>query len=264
MQYIPVFSPKYLSRQNIGTRAYWHPWVGCTKISEACRHCWVSAEPNFNFRGFEVEQLKKLADGTVVSVTLKSDFFYPPADIYRPEAWKIIKEFSNLIFLIITKYSDRIAECLPDDWEQGYDNVILSVTVENNKRAYERIPKFKEIPAKHKWLSLAPLLEEINLDSFLEGNWIECIEVLGERKFNRDTEIEQLRECRYEWVEHISKQCSAHNIRFSFLGAGHRFIYNSEIYIDYSSCYHSKFADDLNLDVFSPIIFNLKNGVKII
>ena len=45
-------------------------------------------------------------------------------------------------FFILTKRAERLKECLPDNWGDGYENVILNVTCENQKRADERIPLF--------------------------------------------------------------------------------------------------------------------------
>jgi protein gp37 len=254
----------YINKQNIGKTVYWHPWVGCIKVSEACKYCWASNSGGIKFNGYHTDWLHKISSGTVVLVTLKSDFFYPPADAYRTDAWKIIKEFSNLIFLIITKYPERIKEHLPIDWGEGYNNVILSVTAENTKRAVDRLNVFRTIPAKHKWVSVSPILEEINLSNFLAEDWLECVEVLGERSFSEKVTLEQIRECRYEWIKSLSEQCKKHNTRFSFLGAGHKFVYNNQIFTDISSCYHSKFADDFNLDIIKPIVFKLRDGDKII
>jgi hypothetical protein len=48
------------------------------------------------------------------------------------------------------------------------------------------------------------------------------------------------------------------------MAAGHNFIWNSKIYRDFSACYHSKFADELNLDVAKPITFKLDYGYRVI
>jgi hypothetical protein len=40
--------------------------------------------------------------------------------------------------------------------------------VETNSTINERLPIFKDIIAKHKWLSTAPVLEELNLEYYLE------------------------------------------------------------------------------------------------
>jgi protein gp37 len=44
-----------------------------------------------------------------------SDFFIEEADLYIDQAWEIIKQHSNLIFVIITKRVHRIKDCLPSN-----------------------------------------------------------------------------------------------------------------------------------------------------
>ena len=57
---------------------------------------------------------------------------------------------------------------LPHDWGDGWENVYLAVSCENQKRADERIPILLDIPAKHKWVSLKPFIGEIDLDQYLQ------------------------------------------------------------------------------------------------
>jgi hypothetical protein len=46
------------------------------------------------------------------------------------------------------------------------------------------------------------------------------------------------------------------------LAGGWKFIYNNSIYQDNYACYHSRIADDLNLDIIKPIVFEL-DGITI-
>lgn len=252
-----------MNKQNLGKTKVWNPWVGCSKVSEACLNCNVDCTKPFKFEGYNFIPRRYPEKGSVILVTLLSDFFIEEADPYREGAWDFIKQHPNLIFLIITKRVDRISGCLPSDWGTGYNNVILSATIENNKRAVERLPIFKQIPAKHKWLSVAPLLEDLNLFDYLVEGWIEHIEVLGEKLFIQ-CNSETIRACKYEWIKKLSDQCRDLNIRFSVLVCGHKFIYNEETYSDNSACYYSKLADSLNLDVVIPITFELQGLTKII
>jgi len=92
-----------------------------------------------------------------------SDWFIEEADEWRPEAWAIVKRCPSLIFQILTKRPDLIADRLPADWGGGYANVWLGVSVESQEYADSRIPKLCEIPAAIKFLSCEPLLGPIRL-----------------------------------------------------------------------------------------------------
>ncbi len=38
------------------------------------------------------------------------------------------------ILLFLTKRIDRFMKCIPDDWKNGYDNVVICCTIENQKK----------------------------------------------------------------------------------------------------------------------------------
>ena len=68
--------------------------------------------------------------------------FCEEADEWRPEAWKMIRERDDLHFVIITKRIHRFQVGLPKDWEEGYDNVTICCTCENQNMADYRLPFF--------------------------------------------------------------------------------------------------------------------------
>jgi len=92
-----------------------------------------------------------------------TDFFHPEIDSFRHEAWDIIRKCPHLIFQILTKHPERILEHLPADWGDGWENVWLGTSVENQERAEERVPLLCQVPAKVRFLSCEPLLSPLNL-----------------------------------------------------------------------------------------------------
>lgn len=249
-----IISKNYLQKYNFGEYSrVWDPWKGCHKVSEACDNCYVLPRP---FRKLYYPfNCADALPGTFVSVSLNSDFFIDGADSLRKLAWQTIKEYPNLIFLIITKRVSRIIECLPEDWGDGYENVVLCATVENQKRADERLPIFLNIPAKHKWITCSPLLEEIDLTKYLSEHKIELVETTGERSCKKPA-----RPTKYEWSKSLSDQCKQYNTRFSQLYLGHNFIMpDGSITKDWTGWYGSKAADDLNLSYYKPITFKLQD-----
>ena len=246
----------YNNKYNFGEKTYiWNPWRGCFKITEACENCYVKPENTFEDCYYPLPHGNAKA-GTVITVSLRSDFFLEEADKYRYKAWEEIKNNPNLIFLIITKRVDRIAECLPDDWGDGWDNVIIDVTAENQKRADERLPVLLGLPLKHKWVACSPLLEAIDLTPYLSTGKIEVVETLGEKAYTMPA-----RPIRYEWVKALCEQCVEYNVRFSVLYIGHNFIMpDGTVIKDNCTCYHSQLADSLDLFHYKPITFKLQNS----
>jgi protein gp37 len=248
---------RHLNKQNLGPIHYnWYPWTGCFKISEACLNCYIPVLHKFIDCYTPLSPtLKDLPDGTVVYVALKSDFFLAEADKYRNAAWHDMKINPQLIFLIITKRADRIKECLPEDWGDGWDNVIINVTAENQTRADERIPLLLDIPCKHKWITCTPLLEEIDLTEYLQTGQIEHVELCGDKSYQADSAARPLD---IRWAKNLKEQCQGHKVRLSFLTAGHNCILESgESIYDPSTCYHSKIADDLDISYYQPLKFKL-------
>lgn len=79
-----------------------------------------------------------------------SDFLLKDADEWRGECWKMMRERRDCWFYFFTKRIDRLEECLPPDWGEGYDNVLIGCTVENQSMADYRLPIFRALPVKHR------------------------------------------------------------------------------------------------------------------
>lgn len=219
--------------------ANWNPWHGCKKISEGCRYCYVYRQDsryNPEIQSSEVRKTSsfdlplkrkrdksfKLESGTLVFTCFTSDFFVDEADNWRTEAWKIIKERSDLIFYIFTKRIDRFNVSLPPDWGDGYENVIIGCTIENQQRANYRIPIFRELPIRHKTIICAPLLERVELREWLDKS-IEEVAASGESG-------NEARICDYEWVLDIREQCINADIPFCFHQTGAKFLKDGKLY----------------------------------
>ena len=76
----------------------------------------------------------------VVFTCMTSDFFLPEADAWREECWDMIRRRGDLRFYIITKRIDRFARCVPTDWNDGWENVTVCSTCEDQARVDARLP----------------------------------------------------------------------------------------------------------------------------
>ncbi|MBR3289553.1 MAG: DUF5131 family protein [Clostridia bacterium] len=214
----------------------WNPWHGCHRYSEGCRHCYVyrrdeqvgrDASVVSKTASFDLPVQKardgsyKLPPGQTIYCCMTSDFFIEEADEWRPEIWRMMKERNDLHFIIITKRIVRFWECIPDDWGDGYDNVTLMCTVENQVEAARRLPLFAQIPARHKHIICEPLLSPIDLSPYLGG--IEAVSVGGESGPGA-------RVCDFDWVLDLHRQCVAARVAFSFHQTGARFRKDGRIY----------------------------------
>jgi len=100
-----------------------------------------------------------------------SDWFIDTADPWRDDAWKIIRDTPEHFYLIFTKRSERINACLPADWGNGYENVMLVATAENQEMADKRASELVQVPAAWRGLSLEPLLGPVDVSKYLAMVW---------------------------------------------------------------------------------------------
>jgi len=155
----------------------WNPWQGCTKISCGCRECYMYREkisygqdPTKVIRSSKTvfDKPFRLKPGTAVFTCSWSDFFHIDADAWRREAWSIIRLCNDLLFIILTKRPERIAANLPEDWGNGYSNVIMGITAEDQGWFNLRWPILQHITAAGYLISHEPAYGGIIYpDSFL-------------------------------------------------------------------------------------------------
>lgn len=202
----------------------WNPWHGCHKLSEGCRHCYVyrgdarrgiDSSLVTKTKNFDLPIQKKrngeykIPSGTMVYTCFTSDFLLKDADELRAEAWEMMKQRNDLNFMFITKRIDRLQDTLPADWGDGYDNVTICCTVENQDRADYRLPIYKSAPIKHKIIICEPLLGQIDLRPYNIGSWAEQVVVGGESGI-------EARPCNFDWVMKLHHLCIEEKVMFWF------------------------------------------------
>ena len=211
--------------------ASWNLWHGCHKVSPGCLHCYVyRSDARY---GRDSSQVRKTSVfdlpirknsrgefviplGTTVYTCFTSDFFLEDADPWRPQAWSMIRERQDLQFFFITKRIHRFWDCIPADWGEGYSNVGIGCTVENQAMASFRLPIFQTVPIHSKTIICEPLLEALDLRPWL-GPWVEQVVAGGESGKN-------VRPCDYDWILSLRQQCVEADVSFTFKQTGAYFI----------------------------------------
>lgn len=217
----------------------WNPWHGCKRCSEGCKNCYMFyLDSQHGKDGGEIYRTKagfryplskersgqyKVKSGEMLRVCMTSDFFLEEADAWREEAWDIIRQRPDVKFFLLTKRPQRVADCLPYDWGDGWKNVMFNVSCENQKRADERIPILLELPFKHKGIMCAPLIGEISIEKYLSAGQIEQVLCDGENYGGA-------RPCHYEWVKKLSEECKKYDVSFTFCGTGNCFVKDGKTY----------------------------------
>jgi protein gp37 len=151
-----------------------------------------------------------------------SDFFIKEADEWRDEAWTIMQEAPQHVYLLLTKRPHRIAECLPREWPMS--NVWFGVTVENNHKRH-RLITLQKLGWPNIFVSAEPLLGQLDLRGYLSPRpweyWVDDIPyrmvlpplamtiVGGESGAG-------FRTLNMEWVRKIRDDCIAADVPFHF------------------------------------------------
>lgn len=205
-----------------------NPWIGCTKVSPACQNCyaeclchrrkwvqWGKGKPRLRTSKANWNQPLKWNEEARESGRRRRVFCASLADVFdaevpsqwRSDLWQLVCNTPYLDWLILTKRPENIAGMLPPDWKDGWPNVCLMTSVEDQERS-TRVECLLQVPAQYRGLSIEPLLGPIDLDpTWMEKlNWII---VGGESQ-------KEARPTHPDWVRSIRDQCQKHGVHFFF------------------------------------------------
>lgn len=208
------------------TDATWNIARGCTKVDEDCKYCYMYRDSmnSTRYDPLEVVRTKtvfdlplKLKEPSKIFTCSLTDFFHEAVDVYRDEAWDIIRKCPQHTFQILTKRPERIKDHLPADWNDGFKNVWIGTSIGSNKgmkRMYELMNAFNwlrndaVVRKPITFISFEPLHEhiEMNLDlsTFMWFDWI----IVGGESGN-ETGKYRYRECGINWIEEIVQAFSS-------------------------------------------------------
>jgi protein gp37 len=152
----------------------WNPWVGCLKVSPGCKQCYMYRDQERY--GNDPRAIRRTAPATFdaplkwskpekVFTCSWSDFFIERADAWRDEAWSIIRRTPHLTYQVLTKRPENISGRLPDDWDDGWPNVWLGVSVENSDYLW-RLEALADIPARVRFVSYEPALGPVDFSAY--------------------------------------------------------------------------------------------------
>lgn len=214
------------------TDASWNIGIGCTKVDAECKFCYMYRDSmnGTRFNPFEVVKTKtvfnlplKLKKPSRIFTCSWTDFFHEGIDSYRHEAWDIIRQCPQHTFQILTKRPERILQCLPEDWGEGWDNVWLGTSC-GSQLGVERIYKLCEVPAKTRFVSFEPLIQAIDnlpwgagfpvdYDASPVVMWSDLIHwaIVGGESGNEKGKY-LYRPCELSWMDDLVTACENENI----------------------------------------------------
>jgi protein gp37 len=206
------------------TDATWNPVRGCTKISPGCAHCYAEtfAErfrdvPGHPYeQGFDLRLVPgKLADPLrwrtpkMVFVNSMSDLFHQDVpDAYIQDVVEVMLRASWHTYQVLTKRSARMRELLQTKLREAADaeQIWWGVSVENRRDGLPRVEDLRASPARTRFLSVEPLLEDLEPFDLTGIHWV----ILGGESGPGARPMNK------EWVTVIRDRCQTAGVPFFF------------------------------------------------
>lgn len=218
-----------------------NPVIGCMKVSLGCDLCY--AEDMMDKRYHRVEWGQRKTDTTAPSVGTRvrtsAQYWRQPhiwnrhfsafqakhgrrqrvfcaslADVFdnqwdpewRRDLWQLIYETQHLDWLLLTKRPENIEDMLPlHYWGEGWPNVWLGTTCENQEAYDKRWPILERIPARVRFISYEPALGPLTIrEHDAKPSWLICGGESG--RGYRDMPI--------AWANDIGWDCKAADVPF--------------------------------------------------
>ena len=134
---------------------------------------------------------------------------HPVAKREMQRYWQKIKETPWIHYMLLTKRANNIRKSLPADWhdyEHGYPNVWLGVSIELQKYAYRWENHLVDVPAVNKFVSYEPALGPLRLKHLHK---LDLVIVGGESGANR-------RPFEYNWARDMHQDCRKYGVCFFY------------------------------------------------
>lgn len=203
------------------TEQTWNPVVGCTKISAGCKHCYAETmakrlqamgTPGYE-NGFELTLLPqrlsdpmKRAKPTIYFLNSMSDLFHEHVpDTYIGQVMEVVAKTPQHTYQILTKRAQRMARYFSKG-RAVPPNAWMGVSVENRKHGVPRIKHLRQVPARIRFLSVEPLLEDVGQLDLTDIHWV----IVGGESGPK------ARPMKPQWAESIQRQCDEQRVAFFF------------------------------------------------
>jgi protein gp37 len=208
-----------------------NPWVGCTKVSAACDHCYAeswakrtgqpglwagerrrTSESNWRQpikwnRQAEAEGVRK----RVFCASLADVFDNQVHDAWRADLFQLIEETPSLDWQLLTKRPQNARKMLnPLGGTRVLPNVWIGTTAENQVEYWRRWNHLSVVPARIRFISYEPALGPLG-DLRLSGtlprpDWFICGGESGPGA----------RPMHPTWAREVRDQCAAAGVPFFF------------------------------------------------
>lgn len=208
------------------THHTFNPWWGCEAVSPGCERCYAAAldkrtggsywdgvpprtmsahnwkQPDrWQRKAVAANERRRVFSGSMCDWADKR-----APDGQRDRLWQVIRDTPMLDWQLLTKRAPNMVKYLPADWGEGYDNVWLGVTVENRAHGLPRLRHLREIPARVRFISAEPLLEDLGEIDLTGIHW--CI--IGGESGSRPRWMNPV------WAQRLIARCREQDVQVFF------------------------------------------------
>lgn len=203
------------------TEQTWNPTTGCTKISPGCKHCYAETMARrlqaMRVRGYEngfglsllPERLNEPVarrKPTMYFVNSMSDLFHEEIPfVFLDRVFDVIARTPQHTYQILTKRSERMRAYFSKG-RAVPENVWLGVSVEDRRHGLPRIDDLRVIPARIRFLSVEPLLEDLETIDLAGIHWV----IVGGESGPKARPMEPA------WVANVQQACEEQGAAFFF------------------------------------------------
>lgn len=209
------------------TDATFNPWIGCTRVSPGCDHCYAARDngrrkwvgggdwgPGLRRRTsaanwrLPLRWDRQAAENgkplRVFCASLADVFDNEVPDEWRLDLFDLIRRTPNLRWMLLTKRIGNAAKMLPRWWAAGgFDHVGLMATMVNQEEWDRDIGKLMELPAAWRGVSIEPMLGPVLIGD-ARPDWI----ITGGESGPERRPLAQ------SWVRSMQAQCEAAGIAY--------------------------------------------------
>ena len=172
------------------TQATWNPVTGCTKISPGCKHCYAErmalrlramGQPNYA-NGFKLTlQPNSLMlplrwkKPRTIFVNSMSDLFHENVpDWYIEQVVRDMEMANWHTYQVLTKRAERMRDLLQTRlaFAARLPHIWWGVSVENKRHGLPRVEHLRSAPARIRFLSVEPLLEDLGALDLSGFHWV--------------------------------------------------------------------------------------------
>lgn len=213
----------------------WNPVTGCSKVSSGCKNCYaermskrLAGRAGYPEDGFKVtlhpdklEEPRRWRKPSRIFVCSMGDLFHEDVPFaFVDKVIRNIRLSPQHIFLMLTKRPHSMKEYFEQIGE--VPNLMLGVSVEDQKTADERIPLLLETPAAKRFVSYEPALGPVDFRMIKVPGGVTCS--LGGWYGEGGPQIEWVimgaetshgaRKMEPEWARNVLAQCRSASVPF--------------------------------------------------